>query len=664
MGYFLMKETKERKLMKWFKKTTILSIFILVFLNIDFIIFIAHRIIEVLGNPKLFNNDLSDIIRNFYNFTQLSAIRILIFSLVILVLLYITIKFKDHRRNLDFGNNIFEKSLYDYLEKEEQKKGYLITGEWGSGKTYILNAFINEFYKYSSRPIYNISCYGLNNRELVIKEINNQLEINDESLLSWLKYIPLIGDPLYSFLKDSSTLPNIKKNSIFIFDDFERITPMRSISEFNLKTHQYSRPRSFESRTRFLAGGTQTFQEFEDINNEFKKIADNINFNSKMDNQILKQKYLSQYNAITGLINELIEYYGFKVIIICNTDILGSNYMDEIFRGKLDCITYSQSPDLNTIENMFTQAVKNQIFNNKKTEEIVKNNIHYIYEDFFEVWKKSNHNNLRLVNSLINSYLSTLNKLFSDKQPTEPFLYSLFYSMFIVILLRDNKNLEVLSNFLTGGNLGFYLNLYEPDSFINILRYSKHYENLQWTGISISGAQILNMAYPKNISDLMTKYNFYPYTQLEKQLNNLQNKESKNFKFDSYDLINDNNLLEVHYSYLIKLRNLSSTENKKMNTLLSTINDAFLESFSNKINNLPVRKSSMTDNIINILTSIYNILNSTNSYNYNNLNELFEVIYTITEIEKLESTVEDNYNVINAYNNYVFNIKQQIDSQL
>lgn len=338
--------------------------------------------------------------------------------------------------------------------------------------------------------------------------------------------------------------------------------------------------------------------------------------------------------------------------------------MDEIFRGKLDCITYSQSPDLNTIENMFTQAVKNQIFNNKKTEEIVKNNIHYIYEDFFEVWKKSNHNNLRLVNSLINSYLSTLNKLFSDKQPTEPFLYSLFYSMFIVILLRDNKNLEVLSNFLTGGNLGFYLNLYEPDSFINILRYSKHYENLQWTGISISGAQILNMAYPKNISDLMTKYNFYPYTQLEKQLNNLQNKESKNFKFDSYDLINDNNLLEVHYSYLIKLRNLSSTENKKMNTLLSTINDAFLESFSNKINNLPVRKSSMTDNIINILTSIYNILNSTNSYNYNNLNELFEVIYTITEIEKLESTVEDNYNVINAYNNYVFNIKQQIDSQL
>lgn len=650
-----MKEFKEKKFIIFFKKIITVSIFILVFLNIDSLSSMAIKMIKIVEESPYFLNGSLDFIKKTYNLVQPLVIYILVFSIIAIVILNSVIKFKDYNRNLDFRNNVFEKSLHNYLESEKQKKGYLITGEWGSGKTYILNTFMDKVYRYSRRPIYNISCYGLNNRELVINEINNQLEINDHSLLSWVKYIPLIGDPLYAFLNEASTLPNIKKNSIFIFDDFERITPMKSISEFNHNTFEYKRPNSFRDSFRT---GSSSFQEFEDINDEFKKIAQSINFNSKMDNQILKQKYLSQYNAITGLINELIEYYGFKVIIVCNTDILGYDYMDEIFRGKLDCITYRQSPNLNTIENIFTEAFDNQVFTNNKTKDIIKNNKDDLYEDFFVVWKRSNYNNLRLVNSLINSYFSTLNKFFSDKQPTKSFLYSLFYSMFATILLRDNEKQDVLSRFLPGGNLGFYLNLYEPDTFIDIFQYSRHYENLQWTGISISGPQILNMTYPENFSHLLNKFESYPYAQLEKELIKLKNKELQSFKFDSYDLISTGELLEIHYSYFIKINRSNLQEEKDI--VFEKINDAFLKSFSTKLTELIESDSSIHDEVTELLLNIQKIFDVSKIYFSHHLDDLFENIYIITMIKSLKQPTNESHRIIDSYNNYVNHVRERL----
>lgn len=648
-----MKKIKEKKFINIFRKIIIISIFILVFLNIDSFSFMVIRIIKMIEESSYFFNGLLNFIAKIYNLIQLLIIYILIISIVAVIVLRIIIKFKDLHRNLDFDTSVFEKSLLNYLEYEKQKKGYLITGEWGSGKTYILDTFIDKVYRYSYRPIYNISCYGLNSRELVIEEINNQLEINDNSLLSWIKYIPLIGDPLYSFLNDSSTLPNIKKNSIFIFDDFERITPMKSINEGHHDTFNYRRPNSFGGR---FSTGTQSYQEFEDINNEFEKMAKNINFNLEMDNQILKQKYLSQYNAITGLINELIEYYGFKVIIICNTDILGYEYVDEIFRGKLDCITYRQSPNLDTIKNMFTEAFENQVFKNHHTKEIIKNNKDDLYQDFFEVWDKSNYNNLRLVNSLINSYFSTLNQFFSDEKPTKSFLYSLFYSMFVTILLRDNEKQNVLSRFLPGGNLGFYLNLYEPDTFIDIFQYSKHYEDLQWTGISVSGPQILNMTYPENFLSLLSKFNAYPYSQLEKELNKLKNNELEDFDLETIcNLISTSELLEVHYSYFIKVN--SSKSKEENNSVFYKINDTFLESFSTKLINVIEKDSSMHDKVIEILLKIEQICNLSNVYIYRNLDALFEKIYIITEIPLLRKSTENSRDIVTFYNEYIKNKK-------
>lgn len=644
-----MKKNKEKKFINFFRKTIIISIFILVFLNIDSFSFMVIKIIEMIEDLSYSFNGLLKFIGKIHTLIQLLIICILIISIVAMIVLSTIIKFKDLYRNLDFDNSIFEKSLHNYLEHEKQKKGYLITGEWGSGKTYILDTFIDKVYRYSYRPIYNISCYGLNSRELVIEEINNQLEINDNSLLSWIKYVPLIGDPLYSFLNDSSTLPNIKKNSIFIFDDFERITPMKSINEVHYETFNYRRPNSFRGS---FSTGYQSFQEFEDINNEFEKIADNINFNAEMDNQILKQTYLSQYNAITGLINELIEYYGFKVIIICNTDILGYAYVDEIFRGKLDCITYRQSPNLDTIKNMFTEAFENQVFKNNQTKEIIRNNKDDLYQDFFEVWDKSNYNNLRLVNSLINSYFSTLNHLFSDEKPKKSFLYSLFYSMFATILLRDNEKQNVLSSFLPGGNLGFFLNLYEPDNFIDIFQYSKHYADLQWTGISVAGPQILNMTYPDNFLNLLNKFNSYPYSQLEKELNKLKNNELENFDLETTcNLISNSQLLEMHYSYFIKV-NSSKTEEEK-NSIFDKTNDAFLESFSIKLTNLIEKDSSLNDEVIEILLNIQQISKLSGIYIYNNLNDLFEKIYNITEILSLQQTTDASRDIVTSYNNYI-----------
>ena len=80
------------------------------------------------------------------------------------------------------------------------------------------------------------------------------------------------------------------------------------------------------------------------------------------------------------------------MIILCNIDILGYGYLDLIFRGKLDCVTYAKTVDFATINSVLSEVCDNQIFNNEKDKEIIEEFCTYISEDFEKVIKTQTSN--------------------------------------------------------------------------------------------------------------------------------------------------------------------------------------------------------------------------------------------------------------------------------
>ena len=93
-------------------------------------------------------------------------------------------------------------------------------GSWGSGKTFFIKTFFeNQIYK--KKEIYYISCFGIKTREQAEKILINEIE--KQSILGNLDFIPLVGGVFKWFFKTVGT-DLMKRNSIIIFDDFERVS--------------------------------------------------------------------------------------------------------------------------------------------------------------------------------------------------------------------------------------------------------------------------------------------------------------------------------------------------------------------------------------------------------------------------------------------------------
>lgn len=137
---------------------------------------------------------------------------ILIITFIFLFILYYLFRPYLEKLSKPELSTTFEKSLYSYLESKEEKyskKGYLVSGEWGSGKTRLITDFFDKYFKFNKRPIYKISCFGLDSRELVLQETEKQIEENDNSFLNWIQFIPLVGLPIFNILKKTYSLQNL-----------------------------------------------------------------------------------------------------------------------------------------------------------------------------------------------------------------------------------------------------------------------------------------------------------------------------------------------------------------------------------------------------------------------------------------------------------------------
>lgn len=79
------------------------------------------------------------------------------------------------------GSNRFETSLLRYLQDSSIPRCFLVTGEWGTGKTYEVDKFFDKYFRYSKTKVYRISCFGLDSRKELVKEISNTIEQNDKA---------------------------------------------------------------------------------------------------------------------------------------------------------------------------------------------------------------------------------------------------------------------------------------------------------------------------------------------------------------------------------------------------------------------------------------------------------------------------------------------------
>ena len=71
------------------------------------------------------------------------------------------------------GSNRFEESLFRYLQDSSIPRCFLVTGEWGTGKTYEVEKFFDKYFRHSKTKVYRISCFGLDSRkELVLSLIH------------------------------------------------------------------------------------------------------------------------------------------------------------------------------------------------------------------------------------------------------------------------------------------------------------------------------------------------------------------------------------------------------------------------------------------------------------------------------------------------------------
>ncbi|MEI2466628.1 hypothetical protein V8V74_20555 [Niallia taxi] len=532
--------------------------------------------------------------------------------------------------------NAFEDSLFKYIEDKPNGKGYLITGVWGSGKTFILTEFLNKYFKFSNKPIYRISCFGLDSRKLILDEIKNQIEINDKSFFNWIQYIPAIGKPLFSILKDSYSLSSIPKGSVFIFDDFERIT--------SLGITDHVKNKSYEKDTSLFRTGFRDTQlkEFTDINKEFTKI-ENAFSKLNSDNELISiTNNIQKYNVATGLINELIESYNIKVIIICNVDLLGYDYVDKVFRGKLDCITYNKTIDKYSIESIFKNTLQNQVYSNNNIKMLVLSVMNKILKDFEKVWASSGNNNLRQAKSVVQAFLDTVNIISPRVNLNEEYLISLFYNIYVVRVLRDENKLDKLDYFLVGGNLAYFLKLFRKFELYESIKLIDNFSSIKWTGISISGFWLLNMKKPDNIDEFITNYTNYNYNDLELAL----------LYPESYSWNGEKLLLE--HAVSLMMRRETNTGLPPHEDELVELNRIFKNTVEFIINDEFYVADSMEERASNLLKKTGELLSGF-GYNSKYIDQWYNSIYSYTGVESVGNP--NRSNIIANYNYFVENLK-------
>ena len=512
---------QQQNIKKYLSKLAPLALFYILLYRVEAVRKFCKVVVLYLIEAKLLPVS-TETVRNLYFAGEKLCLIEIVLTVVAVILMWVIRCLNDRLTEREVKNmgqkSRMEESLFRYLQEGTAPRCYLVTGEWGSGKTYEIDRFFDKYYKYSNRKIYRISCFGISSRKELIEEINNTIEREDDSFYTFsiqaLKYIPVVGDALYKVLKKSYRYTSVPKGSVFIFDDFERITARMCMGENNIRethysSHMYRQIRDVDSEKQAFSAISDGFKETE---RAFAQIR------NSSDKQLDKQDY-DKYIVAVGMINELVEVYDMKAIIICNSDMLGEKFIYEVLRSKLNCIEFKKIVTVEVTKTVMDTVLQSIHLEDerrqKKITDYLKNHARKQLE---VVVANSEFRNMRLYCGLLEAFINTA-ALFTEEQLSFSFLNSLLNSIIIVHLCYYRNLLQKLQYYENGAYLPFLLTTFnDTDFLLYLIRGNNETQEVAWVDAALSGYWILNMRRPENAGKVYNEWLGYSYSEVEKKI--------------------------------------------------------------------------------------------------------------------------------------------------
>lgn len=522
----------------------------------------------------------------------------LIFLLIIMLGIYIMLNIKNKptgKEDRTCYKEELEIEIYRYLEEKNQM-GFMVYGEWGVGKTYRVKKCIDKYLRYRNKKYYYISCFGLTSRNAVLNELKNIYSKQDDSIrkkiAECMRVIPVVGELLYSWFQPEYEFKDMKKGSIFIFDDLERVSIL------------LDKPKGMQQ--------------------------DNIRNMDLREREVLQYDRYNKFNIVTGIINELICMYGMKVIIICNKGEL--DQYSKIFSEKLACKMFNIK--MNT-EELLKRLAQNHIENNISLEEekviFLKDFFDKNNSDIYDLWNKTKIENLRFYNGIIIAFVDIINILNQEsfnkyKEYAKNIFFTIFWGHIYYYKKNDYRYEEEIYKWCHEDESKFYLNnldgikngqdiyIYKYKklnfSYSPIFEYIISKDKVFWCGDEIAYSWINGNILEENciISELEKTINYEGY--IEECLNNIGNDTSKIMELSKNVSIED---------FLVVISILSERDNIKLinSDIESILNDLIKydkEIYINECNRLYEIKNIVYDNPEGLAKHILDLLDIFNKY--------------------------------------------------
>ena len=271
---------------------------------------------------------------------------------------------------------------------------------------------------------------------------------------------------MVGILKSDYELKDIAQNSIFIFDDFERITPLGDIND------RINKRKMRRTLTRLQMSNRRMYNTSEHRNS---------------DESSVEYQVLSRYNVVIGIINELVDRYDMKVIILCNTNEISKTFVHEMFECKLDCKKFRIDSNEKIFIGLSNKILDNNMdFSLEKKEQLVKF-FYDISDDINKIWHNTRIENIRILSGIISAFL----ELVENNDVNSNYYLDIFYSIYLYHIMYYNDELDFFGNLNMGQNIYCYYQklkkserIKENDIILSI-EDTKN-KKAKWVGIEIA----------------------------------------------------------------------------------------------------------------------------------------------------------------------------------
>lgn len=312
--------------------------------------------------------------------------------------------------------NIEEEIQY-FCEQKNTSGALLITGDWGSGKTYFFEKILpQQTWFHRNASIINLSLFGITKREILEKKLKE-------------KYI----------LKNLS-IPEIssRKKGILLNAKY---AATKLLTEADIKlTEKDVALKDLFGAARAFAGGWDNLVQIP----SYDKIGKVIIIFDDLERCPMNMEEL------LGTINSYIEESGIKIILIANEDyILENDTCPKIYKDMKEKIVYRTIKYYPDFSKTISSIVMNYKTNNHSYQNFLKSNISFL------TLCLRRHTNIRTMKSAIETFERLYKVMLSEDIPSENHI-EIFKKFFSItssysISASDSKNNDAMSLWIEQG---------------------------------------------------------------------------------------------------------------------------------------------------------------------------------------------------------------------